>query len=133
MKRPALTTDMVKINLRDTGYKDVSLEVNNSGDFQDSPANALGIPMTMPLRMRKDETDQFWLFPVEPQITIDGGNVVAKRTVAKGKGRGTIKERWTKDDYSVTIEGTLMGYANAYQFPEADLKKLREQIGRAHV
>jgi len=126
MNRPSLTIDKVKIDLRDRGFGDITLEVTNSGDFKDVPSNALGIPMTMPIKLRKDEKDQFWNFPVEPQITVDGGNVVAKRTVAKGKGRGTIKERWTQDDYAVTIEGTFIGYNDANQFPSEDIKKLRE-------
>jgi len=119
--------DKVRINLEDTGKDEYIYLDNTSGGSQESvPSNALGYPMVMPVKLRKDENEEFWIFPVEPMITVDGGNVVAKRTVAKGKGRGTIKERWTQDDYQITIEGTFMSYDDANTFPEQDLQKLRE-------
>lgn len=85
-------------------------------------SNAIGVPMTFPLYFRVDGGD-WWLFPYEPQITLQGTNVIVKKPVSKGSVRGTIKERWTQGDYQVNISGILIGQ-NAY--PDADVKRLRE-------
>jgi hypothetical protein len=114
----------VRINLNNRGFDDVS-NINDPNAYSHSPSNALGIPMIMPVRLKLSSDKDFWLLPVEPLVTVGGGNVIAKRNVAKGKGRGTIKERWSQDDYSVTIEGMLIYYDDENTFPEEDLQKLR--------
>lgn len=87
-------------------------------------ANALGIPMVLPLSFRLDKAGaEEWLFPYEPMISITGKNIIAKRYVSKGRIRGSIKERWTQDDYDVRIEGVLMTQDGTY--PEADVARLR--------
>jgi hypothetical protein len=52
-----------------------------------------------------------WLFPYEPMITISSGNTVIKRNVAKQGNKliGTIKERWNRKDFDITVTGVLMG------------------------
>ena len=57
-------------------------------------------------------------------ITISGKQVITKRQVAKGKTRGSIKERWTLDDYAVRIEGILIGEGDKY--PADDVRRLRK-------
>ena len=87
--------------------------------------NSLGVPMVLPLSLRlpqAGETD--WLLPYEPMITISGKHIITKRQVAKSKSRGSIKERWTLDDYSVKIEGILMSKTDSY--PEDDVRRLRK-------
>ena len=87
--------------------------------------NSLGVPMVLPLSLRlpqAGETD--WLLPYEPMITITGKHIITKRQVAKSKARGSIKERWTLDDYSVKIEGILMSESDSY--PEDDVRRLRK-------
>lgn len=86
--------------------------------------NALGVAMTHPLTLKVEEVGaQPWLLPVEPRISVSGQNVIIKRRVNKGKLRGTIKERWMQDDYSINIEGVLMGTHG--EFPSSDVAKLR--------
>lgn len=87
--------------------------------------NSLGVPMVLPLSLRlplAGETD--WLLPYEPMITITGKHIITKRQVAKSKARGSVKERWTLDDYSIKIEGILMSKADSY--PEDDVRRLRK-------
>lgn len=84
--------------------------------------NAKGVPMVFPLYF-SEEGGQWWLLPYEPQVTIQGTNVLVKKQVQKGAVRGTIKERWTQGDYTLTISGILMGEGGKY--PEDDVKKLR--------
>lgn len=94
--------------------------------------NATGVPMVLPLRFQLEESGaQEWLFPKEPMISVNGQNILVRRNVSKGKIRGSIKERWTQDDYSVRIEGILMGMDGKY--PEADVAKLRSFCEAGHV
>lgn len=94
--------------------------------------NATGVPMVLPLRFQLEESGaQEWLFPMEPMISVNGQNRLVRRNVSKGKIRGSIKERWTQDDYSVRIEGILMGMDGKY--PEADVAKLRSFCEAGHV
>lgn len=94
--------------------------------------NATGVPMVLPLRFQLEESGaQEWLFPMEPMISVNGQNILVRRNVSKGKIRGSIKERWTQDDYSVRIEGILMDMDGKY--PEADVAKLRSFCEAGHV
>lgn len=94
--------------------------------------NATGVPMVLPLRFQLEESGaQEWLFPMEPMISVNGQNILVRRNISKGKIRGSIKERWTQDDYSVRIEGILMGMDGKY--PEADVAKLRSFCEAGHV
>lgn len=71
--------------------------------------NARGIPMVLPLRFQLEESGaKEWLFPTEPMISLNGQNILTRRHVSKGTIKGSIKERWTQDDYSVRIEGILL-------------------------
>ena len=94
--------------------------------------NATGVPMVLPLRFQLEESGaQEWLFPMEPMISVNGQNILVRRNVSKGKIRGSIKERWTQDDYSVRIEGILMGMDGKYR--EADVAKHRSFCEAGHV
>lgn len=98
---------------------------------QEAVANANGVPMQCPLWMRL-EGDEWWLLPYEPIITINGKNVIAKKQVAKGKVRGSIKERWSQDDYQISISGILMNpKGNGY--PDEDVKALKRLCEAAKV
>ena len=84
--------------------------------------NALGVPMVMPLTLEGDGLEE-WLLPMEPMISVNGQHVMVRRQVNKGTVRGSIKERWTQDDYTIHIEGILMSRDGTY--PSDDVEKLR--------
>lgn len=86
--------------------------------------NALGVPMRFPLGISLVEQEDWWLVPIEPLITLTGRNIIVRRQVSKGKIRGSIKERWTQDDYQVKIEGALMDLKRD-DYPRDDVQKLR--------
>lgn len=86
--------------------------------------NALGIPMRFPLEISLVDQEDWWLVPIEPLITLTGRNIIVRRQVSKGKIRGSIKERWTQDDYQVKIEGALMDLKRD-DYPRDDVQKLR--------
>ena len=88
-----------------------------------------GYPMCFPLKIKGESQNdnEWWLLPVEPMITIGGGNTVIRRNVAKGRQRGTIKERWSNDDYTISINGLFTKKDN-WTYPRADVIKLRELL-----
>lgn len=86
--------------------------------------NALGVPMRFPLEISLVDQEDWWLVPIEPLITLTGRNIIVRRQVSKGKIRGSIKERWTQDDYQVKIEGALMDLKRD-DYPREDVQKLR--------
>lgn len=72
-----------------------------------------------PLSFSLTENGQKWLFPYEPMITISSGNTIIKRNVAKqGNLIGTIKERWSRKDFDITVTGVLMGSLTTGKFEE---------------
>jgi hypothetical protein len=94
--------------------------------------NARGIPMVLPLRFQLEESgSKEWLFPLEPMISLNGQNILTRRHVSKGTIKGSIKERWTQDDYTVRIEGLLMGEDG--KFPEEDVSRLKAFCEAGHV
>lgn len=124
---------------RDTGIAQVDSEdydyVRGMSDAELEDmvrTNASGVPMTQPLRFRLEEPGaKEWLLPMEPMITLSGRHLIKRRQVNKGKIRGSIKERWAQDDYSVTIEGVLIGQDGRY--PEEDVARLRSFCEAARV
>lgn len=93
--------------------------------------NAIGVPMVMPLSFQLEESAEEWLFPLEPMISLNGQNVLVRRHVSKGTIKGSIKERWTQDDYTVRIEGILMSREGKY--PEEDVATLKNFCEAGHV
>lgn len=94
-----------------------------------------------PLSMSIDEGKSWFRLPYEPIISITGKNVIAKRRVAKWNSEatnnltGTIKERWSQDDYEITITGVLMGSIMRGTvedcFPKEDFLKLKKILTNA--
>lgn len=64
-----------------------------------------------PLSFSFTEDGEKWTFPYEPMVSISSGNNIIKRNVAKQgeKMIGTIKERWSRKDFEITITGALIG------------------------
>ena len=64
-----------------------------------------------PLSFSFKEKGVRWVFPYEPMMNISSGNNIVKRNVAKqGENLiGTIKERWSRKDFDITVTGVLIG------------------------
>lgn len=126
-----------------TGYLQSGKTMPDSSDFNVEDmsdaeleevvrTNALGVPMVMPLRFQLEESGaKEWLFPIEPMISINGQNILVRRHVNKGTIKGSIKERWTQDDYTVRIEGILMSRDGKY--PDEDVATLKNFCEAGHV
>lgn len=91
-------------------------------ELEEVQVNALGLPMLFPLSLAI-EGEEVWLLPQEVMLSVTGQHVLVKRQVSKGVIRGSIKERWTLDDYVIRLEGTLIGKDGRY--PEEDVRRLR--------
>jgi hypothetical protein len=106
--------------------------------------NVFGFPMCFPLWVKKSvigdrdyqlrakvdlDADDYWLLPIEPMITLGGGNTLIKRNVSKRgnnpNNTGTIKEKWSADDFSITISG-LLSNIDDWTYPANELKALNE-------
>lgn len=95
-----------------------------------------------PLSLSIDGGNTFFRLPYEPLISVSGKNVITKRRVSKWNAEnakqlstGTIKERWSQDDYEITITGVLMGpllRGNMEDcYPIADFQKLKKVLTHA--
>ena len=98
---------------------------------QQTLVNVKGVPMQCPLKMRLEGED-WWLLPYEPIISVNGKNVIVKKQVAKGKVRGSIKERWSQDDYQISISGILIDPSGT-EYPEEYVTKLKRLCEGATV
>lgn len=99
---------------------------------QEVPAsNALGRPLIFPLELQI-EGEEWWRLPFEPVITVTGKNTIVKKKVSKGSVRGTIKERWCQDDYSINIEGILMN-VDRQEYPYSDVQRLKRHCEAAKL
>lgn len=87
-----------------------------------------------PLSFSFTESGQKWLFPYEPMLTFGSGNNIVKRNVAKQGEKliGTVKERWSRKDFDITVTGILMGQITTGlaedTYPKRDLEKLFEHL-----
>lgn len=81
------------------------------------------VNMVLPLWIGLKENAE-WMFPIEPLISISGKNIIVKRNVAKANNlRGSIKERWSEDDFTVNIQGSFRE-EDLKKYPESDIQDL---------
>lgn len=96
-----------------------------------SQEEAMGNLYQCPLRLKlKSEPEsEWWTLPFDPVMSVSGGNNIVRSNVLKqdnsnNERRGTIKEVWSQDDYTIQIAGLFMG-KNDDDIPMDELGKLR--------
>ncbi len=67
-----------------------------------------------------------WKLPCECLFSFSGSHEIARRKVAKSKYIGTVKERWSQDDWVITISGVLVGTDG--QYPREDHEQLLQYL-----
>jgi len=82
---------------------------------------------------RVDEDTSFYTLPWEPLISISGSNEIVKRKVARATNFiGTVKERWSQNDYDITITGSIFGEDmigdQSQAFPRREFELLKEYM-----
>lgn len=98
----------------------------NTVDASKLVQSGASVAMVLPLSFRLPD-GSWWLFPIEPLISISGKNTIVRRNVAKSDKRGTIKERWAEDDLHINIQGTLV-HPDLSTYPSTDLSTLYQAI-----
>lgn len=107
-------------------YEPVNLWMNDKA----KPETAQFFPFSF--RSSKDEN--WWLLPWEPLINISTNVRLAERYIAKaGKNQiGSIKERWSLDDFEITITGAFYGSqmrgTPAETYPRREMERLRDYL-----
>ncbi|MDK7376066.1 DUF6046 domain-containing protein [Weeksella virosa] len=87
-----------------------------------------------PFSFKKSDDTDWYLLPWEPMVNIEARNILTKRYVAKNGNLniGSIKERWSADDYDITITGTLFGMKERGKveetYPRKDMERLRDYL-----
>lgn len=64
------------------------------------------VPMSLHIPSKSFSTA--FKLPIDPLVSISGSNNIIRRTVAKQKTKGTIKEFFATDDYKIDIQGVLI-------------------------
>lgn len=103
--------------------KDIITRVYDANEILEDYAVAGVIHSQMPMTVSWKDGREKFLLPFEPLVSISGKNVIARRKVAKADGKGTVKERWSRDDYEVTIQG-VMTSADQSKYPGDYMKRL---------
>lgn len=109
-------------------YNDVELWMADKA----KPESAQFFPLSFYSQDGKTE----WNLPWEPMISIEATNRIAERYIAKSgiSQIGSIKERWSQDDFNITITGAFYGQKlrGSYQetYPRPDMERLRDLLMR---
>ena len=81
-----------------------------------------GREMRMPLTLTAGEKKV--KFKTEPMLSVKGANKIVRRYPNRSQTGGSIKERWSSDDYSITIKGILLDHEKD-EYPTAQMEALR--------
>lgn len=105
--------------------EDIITQVYDANEIMDDYAAVGIIHSLMPMRLKRPDDKEWFQLPLEPLVSVSGKNTIVRRKVAKSKLNGTVKERWSQDDYEVTLQGVVSG-ADESKYPEKYLRQLVE-------
>lgn len=105
--------------------KDIITKVDSDEKVKQDFSAFRVIHSQMPFRVKRKSDSEWFTLPMEPLVSVSGQNNIVRRNVAKSEGYGTIKERWSQDDYTVTIHGVL-SISNEVRYPKDYVQRLRE-------
>lgn len=103
--------------------EDIITQVYDANEIMDDYMAAGVVHSQMPMTLFAMNSQDRFLLPFEPLVSVSGKNVIARRKVAKSRESGTIKERWSRDDYEVTIQGVLTS-ADRRKYPSGYMRNL---------
>lgn len=105
--------------------EEIITRVYDAADIMDDYTAAGILHSVMPMRLKRPADKEWFLLPLEPLVSVSGRNTIVRRKAAKSGRGGTVKERWSQDDYEVTIRGVITG-ADESRYPETYLRRLLE-------
>lgn len=103
--------------------EEIITQVYDASEIMDDYMSVGVVHSQMPMTLYAMNSQERFLLPFEPMVSVSGKNVIARRKVAKAKESGTIKERWSRDDYEVTIQGVLTS-EDRRKYPSGYMRKL---------
>lgn len=115
------------------GYPNYAVE-NNEDLLWKNDQNISEENQFFPFSFKNSTDENWWLLPWEPMINISGSNTIVKRNIAKVEKSfiGSIKERWSTDDYEITITGAFYGDKmlgkSSQTYPRFEMEKLRNYL-----
>lgn len=105
--------------------KDIITSVEDSESIVGEYTSLGVVHSQMPIKVKRVDDTEWFTLPIEPLVSISGKNIIVRRTVAKAVDNGTIKERWSQDDYTVSIQG-VMASTDESLYPEDYVRKMIE-------
>lgn len=99
-------------------------EIVLPNDYKELAMSPEGIEMEMPFYIGKS-TESLWCLPLEPIVSVSLPIIIARNSIAKANGIGTVKERWATDDFKITVSGVFINYENEDEFPVKDVETLK--------
>lgn len=103
--------------------KDIITSVEDADEIAGQLTSVGIVHSQMPIKVKRVNDTEWFTFPLEPLVSISSKNIITRRTVAKAKDSGTIKERWSQDDYTISIIGVMTSIDES-QYPTDDIKKM---------
>ncbi|MEE3485104.1 MAG: DUF6046 domain-containing protein [Bacteroidales bacterium] len=85
------------------GYSPIPVTYPKSGLEYDNTHFIVPVGLAL-----SSEPDRVFNLPTDPRVAVSGGNSIVTREIADGDIRGTVKELWRHNDWTVTISGLLM-------------------------
>jgi hypothetical protein len=115
-------TDILKNAVPPVTKANYNIEINNieNKNAKYATNEYLGAAQMFPVTIKKN-ANEIYVFKVEPIVSFSGKNIISKRTVAKSKGKGSIKERWAVDDWQIELTGYLVGDND---YPDSEVTRL---------
>ena len=92
---------------------------NETKDYKQSEIRFGEGQFAVPLRLALSSSpDDVFSLPLDPVVVVKGSNSIVRREIAKAvvegdEIRGTVKELWTQDDWSISVSGILMTTGDA--------------------
>lgn len=99
-------------------------------DYEPSQSRTGEYQYAVPLRLALSSSpDDTFTLPLDPIVSISSSNLIVKREIAKSTITGTVKEKWSNDDWKISVSGVLktMGDADDEQV-EYYIDRLRKLI-----
>lgn len=108
-----------------TRKEDIITRVSDPDQIRSTLSRVGIVHSLMPMRLKRigDPLTEWFTLPVEPLVSVSGKNILTRRSVAKGREHGTVKERWSQDDFEVTIQGVVTETAEQ-EYPKEAMKRL---------
>ncbi|MCD8177313.1 MAG: DUF6046 domain-containing protein [Tannerellaceae bacterium] len=103
--------------------EDIITRVNDPGEIIRGYEATKVLYSVMPISLKREEDKEWFTLPLEPLVSVRGRNIIVRRSVAKSSHKGSVKERWSQDDFEITIQG-VVSINEEEEYPERYVNSL---------